>query len=108
VDGVPESVAEGVSGFCLPPTLDRKSYAGLGGSAARLPEWVYDPAQDVLAEPRAVSPEDLAGAVRRFAEEPGLYERMSAAGAERARAEFGIEAYARALDGVFRGVADRW
>jgi glycosyltransferase involved in cell wall biosynthesis len=62
VDGLPESVADGVTGRCIAPRLSLDDYAALGGGREGLPAIVYDPDRDVLATPRAVAPDALASA----------------------------------------------
>jgi glycosyltransferase involved in cell wall biosynthesis len=63
VDGLPEAVAPGISGRTIEPTLSLARYVELGGALEGLPQCVYDPAADALAEPRAIDPERLAAAV---------------------------------------------
>ncbi len=43
IDGLPEAVADGVSGYWVAPTLPLAEYAGLGGTHAGVPARVYDP-----------------------------------------------------------------
>src|SRR5690606_32676510 len=54
VDGLPEAVADGVSGRCVAPTLPASDYAELGSSLAGVPAQVYDPAADAMAPPRQI------------------------------------------------------
>jgi glycosyltransferase involved in cell wall biosynthesis len=106
VDGLVESVEPGVTGFCVPATLEMAEYEALGGHADVSVEFVYDPIEDGLREPGVPAPEKLAEAVNRLASDAGLYERMSAAAAQRAREQFGFERYVRELDEVFRAAAE--
>jgi glycosyltransferase involved in cell wall biosynthesis len=105
VDGLPESVVDGVTGFCVPARRTVAEYAELGGSAEDLAPYVYDPAEDALAEPRAADPGDLAEAVSRLAADAGFHERMSEAAARRAREMFGFDVYVRNLDKLFADLA---
>jgi glycosyltransferase involved in cell wall biosynthesis len=73
VDGLPESVEDGVSGRCIRPTLSLDDYVELGGALAGLPAVVYDPDSDTLTAPRAVAPEALASAVLEFCGAPERY-----------------------------------
>lgn len=79
VDGLPEAVADGVSGFCLLPTLPLAAYLELGGSLEGLPERVYAPDRDALAAPQAVDPVALARAVERVFGAANTFESLSAA-----------------------------
>jgi glycosyltransferase involved in cell wall biosynthesis len=77
VDGLPEAVANGVSGRCVVPTLSLAQYVELGGALHGLPEVVYDPDADALVTPRAVAPEALAAAVEELCGDARRYAAMS-------------------------------
>ena len=79
VDGLPEAVADGVSGFCLAPTLPLAAYVELGGSLDGLPQRVYVPDRDALAAPQAVDPVALARTVERVFGAASTFESLSAA-----------------------------
>jgi glycosyltransferase involved in cell wall biosynthesis len=79
VDGLAEAVAAGVSGATIQPTLPLARYVELGGALEGLPQCVYDPAADALAEPRAVDPERAAGAVAALFDDARGFENLSAA-----------------------------
>jgi glycosyltransferase involved in cell wall biosynthesis len=93
VDGMPEAIADGETGFCLRPTLDPGRIVALGGSEIRHIEAVYDPATDGLAPPRLVEPELIAAKVRLLAEHPGDYAAMSEAAHARVRDGFRFSDY---------------
>jgi glycosyltransferase involved in cell wall biosynthesis len=80
VDGLPEAVADGVSGYCVAPTLPLAEYFTLGGGAEGLPRLVYDPVSDTLGEPLVVDPAILARAVERLFRDAPTFEALSAAG----------------------------
>jgi glycosyltransferase involved in cell wall biosynthesis len=82
VDGLPEAVANGVSGQCVTPSLALRDYASFGGSLEGLPPLIYEPTRDALAEPRIVDPADLAAAVARLFGSAREYEEASAAASE--------------------------
>jgi glycosyltransferase involved in cell wall biosynthesis len=77
VDGLPEAVADGVSGYTLAPTLPLEAYVELGGSRSGLPERVYSPERDSLAPPQAVAPAALAAAVTRLFATADTFEALS-------------------------------
>lgn len=79
VDGLPEAVADGVSGRCVAPTLPLADYVGLGGSLAGIPRLVYDPRRDALVAPPLADPAALADAVEESFTDPLAYEALSAA-----------------------------
>ena len=79
VDGLPEAVADGVSGWCIVPTLPLKAYVELGGSLEGLPERVYAPGRDALVEPQAVDPTEMARAVERLFRDAPTFDSVSSA-----------------------------
>jgi len=105
VDGIPEVVTDGVTGYCLPPTLPAAEYPKYGGSVNGLPEFVYDPSSDELMEPKLVDPDMIADAVMELAGAPLRFEQMSEAAMKRISAEFDFTRYADDLDRIFAGVA---
>jgi glycosyltransferase involved in cell wall biosynthesis len=78
IDGLPEAVTDGVTGYCVAPSLPLADYARLGGAADGLPPLVYDPARDALVAPPLVAPDALARAVARLFSDAGAYESLSA------------------------------
>jgi glycosyltransferase involved in cell wall biosynthesis len=78
IDGLPEAVADGVSGYMVPPTLPLADYEGLGGARYGLPALVYDPTSDSLVAPPIVDPAALAGAVARLVSSAASFEALSA------------------------------
>jgi glycosyltransferase involved in cell wall biosynthesis len=79
IDGLPEAVANGVSGICVAPTLPLADYMKLGGGGDDIPKLVYDPQRDELVPPTILDPAALATAVMRLLEDPGAFESLSAA-----------------------------
>jgi glycosyltransferase involved in cell wall biosynthesis len=77
VDGLPEAVADGISGYTLPPTLPVDEYVALGGSRVGLPERVYSPERDALVSPGAVAPTAIAAAVARLFGAAATFEALS-------------------------------
>jgi glycosyltransferase involved in cell wall biosynthesis len=88
VDGLPEAVLHGVSGFCIPPQLPLGDYPALGGSMYDLPDVVYDPRSDALSPPRLVDPRHLADAVTELFSTRGSFVRLSRSAGEVVPREF--------------------
>ena len=107
VDGFPEIVLDGVTGFCVPPSLPQGAYDEMGGDSAGLPEWVYDPATDNLAHPRPADPARIAARICHLRERSGAYEQMSNAAHERATSHFALDKYVGALNKVTLDAASR-
>jgi len=82
VDGLPEVVLDGVSGYCVAPTLPLAEYFALGGARGGLPPQVYDPSRDALVDTPLVSPAALADAVARLFANAQVFERLSASASE--------------------------
>lgn len=104
VDGLPEAVADGVTGICVVPELSLADYRGLGGSLAGVPSRVYDPASDSLREPRAVAPARLAAAVRRLFADATSYEALSRGASEHVIATSDFRAHVAQVMGIVAAV----
>jgi glycosyltransferase involved in cell wall biosynthesis len=107
VDGLAESVAAGVTGRLVSPTLPLARYVELGGALDGLPQCVYDPPADALAEPRAVDPALLAAEVARVFEDPRRYEAQSAAASAHVLAQPGFKAHVGEVMTIIDAVAAR-
>jgi glycosyltransferase involved in cell wall biosynthesis len=107
VDGLPEAVAVGVSGWTIEPTLALERYVELGGALEGLPQCVYDPAADALAEPRAVDPEHLAAAVAALFDDASGYEALSASASAHVLAQPDFAAHVRDVMAVVDGFIGR-
>jgi glycosyltransferase involved in cell wall biosynthesis len=95
VDGLVESLEDGVTGRTVPPTLPLATYVELGGRLEGLPQCIYDPAADALGEPRAVDPAALAAAVEQIFAGARDYEALSAAASAHALARPSFAAHVR-------------
>ena len=77
VDGLPEAVIHGVSGYCIAPVLPLTEYSRLGGTLDGIPAYNYDPSTDSMCESRIVDPTELAAQVCRLFSTAESYERIS-------------------------------
>jgi len=77
IDGIPETIVEGVTGYSIPPSLNINQYIQMGGTNKGLPELVYDPDRDSLVPPKALNPEDLAEKIVLLLKNPDRYEKLS-------------------------------
>jgi glycosyltransferase involved in cell wall biosynthesis len=93
VDGLPEAVADGVSGYCLRPELPLADYVALGGRLTHMPARVYDPIEDALCETKAVDPDMLAAAVARLFSSATGYEAMTRSASEHVLREYRFDAH---------------
>jgi glycosyltransferase involved in cell wall biosynthesis len=82
IDGLPEAVADGITGVCVQPTLPLAAYEALGGSRHGLPALVYDPAEDSLVAPPIADPSALADAVERVFSSAAAFEALSASASD--------------------------
>ncbi|MBS61976.1 glycosyltransferase [Salinisphaera sp.] len=95
VDGLVEVIEHERTGLCIEPTLDAADYRALGGGDADLPPYVYDPARDTIAAPRALDPETLCRAIMQICNDDTRYARMSEAGLRAARERFVFDNHVR-------------
>jgi glycosyltransferase involved in cell wall biosynthesis len=100
VDGLPEVVADGVSGYTLQPTLSLETYVELGGSRSGLPERVYSPERDALVAPQAVAPAVLAAAVTRLFAATPTFEALSESATRHALAGASFAAHVSEVLGI--------
>jgi D-inositol-3-phosphate glycosyltransferase len=107
VDGLPEAVTEGVTGYCVQPSLPAAEYLGLGGRLENIPRRVYDPADDAMHETKIVDPAALAAAVSRLFANAETYERMSRSASEHVMDEYRFDAHVDKVMGLVRGFAER-
>ena len=101
VDGVPETILEGVTGYSIPPTLDIEEYIQMGGSSDGLPELVYNPDEDSLEPPKALNPEHLAEKLRFILQNPDLYEKLSQNAYNTAKERFSHEKHIKEIWKLF-------
>lgn len=103
VDGIPEAVVNGETGFCIQPNLSVDEYLQLTGKefGGKFPEVAYDPITDQLRPPLAPDPVKLAEAAQRLLGNPTLYEAMSQAAIDTVRTNFTFTSYFNALKTAF-------
>jgi glycosyltransferase involved in cell wall biosynthesis len=97
IDGLPEAVADGVTGYTVAPTLPLAEYEGLGGARYGLPALVYDPASDSLVATPIVDPSALAAAVARLLSSAASFEALSGRASEHV---LGAPSFARHVEDV--------
>jgi glycosyltransferase involved in cell wall biosynthesis len=107
VDGLPESVRAGVSGYCIEPTLPVTDYARLGGVLEGMPAYVYDPGSDALREPRLVDPVAAAAAIRALFSSERDYERICRSASAHVLREFSFDKHVDEVMHVVNGFALR-
>jgi len=101
VDGVPETILEGETGYSIPPTLDIAEYIEMGGTADGLPDLVYSPDEDSLVSPKALNPEHLAEKIMFIMQNPELYEELSQNAHNTAKERFSHEKHVKELWKLF-------
>jgi len=101
VDGLPETIEHGVTGYCITPTLDINDYIKMGGSRKGLPEYVYNPDEDSLVPPKALNPERLAEKLMFILQNPDLYEKLSQNAYNTAKERFSHEKHIKEIWKLF-------
>lgn len=107
VDGIPEVVVDGETGFCIRPELPGDSYEALGGGTIPRNQIAYDPDADGLVEARLVSPDALADAVLRVVRNQEAFRQMSARAHQVTAQRFDFAAYVARLNGLLLEFAAR-
>lgn len=106
INGTPEVVLDGRTGFTLPPRLPLTAYAEFGGTSLRnVAGECYDAASDSLKPAGLVSPDDIAERLLRLHNDCREYAAMSSAAALRAREVFGMDRYAEAMGRAMNDLA---
>lgn len=101
VDGLAESVQQGVSGLLIQPEVPTNDTTYLS-SQEGLPEVVFDPIHKALGQPKIPSPIAFAQAIVEIIQTKGLYERLSRGGIEQARAHAQFDSWCSSLLSIFR------
>ncbi|MDF2577453.1 MAG: glycosyltransferase family 1 protein [Chlamydiales bacterium] len=101
VDGLPEFVQQGKTGFCIEPTLPLKDIIGLGGSTKNVPRFVYNPLEDCLAAPKLVDPYHIAESILAVLKSPKDFEKLSKEGIDYSHTHFQFDQYVLQLEQVF-------
>ena len=101
IDGLPEAVADGISGYTVPPSQPLSDYQALGGGSTHdMPALVYDPARDILVPPSLVDPAALAAAVARVLSNAAEFERLSHAASQHVLRSFDFDRHVGDVLGV--------
>lgn len=95
VDGLPEVVLHGETGFCLEATLPLEDYPAFGGAMDDVPGLIYNPVSDRLEPPKLLDPRLIADAVAELVHHASQYETMSQAASLRARERFDHQRHAQ-------------
>lgn len=103
VDGLPEVVADRVTGVCVAPTADLARYQELGGVTGGLPPAVYAPARDAVETPRVCEPAALAEGVISVIEDAERFSGMSHAAIDHVAQCFDFDAH---VDDVMAAVRE--
>jgi glycosyltransferase involved in cell wall biosynthesis len=103
VDGLPEAVEAGVTGYCVAPTLPLADFTAMSGSCEGMPVAVYDTTADRVREPQVVDPVAAARAVQRIFATPADYARIGSAASAHVLREFRFDAY---VDAVMNAIED--
>ena len=94
VDGIPEVVEDGSTGFCISPSLPVEQYVCFGGETENLPRLVYNPVDDCIEAPKIVDPSILADRIETLCTESGMFERMSMEAVNIAKKKFNYSNHA--------------
>ncbi|WP_170575668.1 glycosyltransferase family 4 protein [Ruegeria atlantica] len=93
IDGHPETLPFVGAATLVEPELSLTEYAQLGSTNTKLPEYVYFPSQQLIAEPKALAPDTLADALSQVINSYTEHANTAFAAAEQVRRKFSIEKY---------------
>jgi len=103
IDGLPEVVKDGATGYCIPPELPLDYYRRFGGGLNKMPLYVYNPERDELETPKILNPERIADRVESIISSPENFQRMSVAASQTAFGKFNYRNHAQqVLDTLVR------
>ncbi|MCP9757723.1 glycosyltransferase [Aquitalea sp. S1-19] len=102
IDGYPEIVADGETGFCLKPSLSIEHYRNDTNASVEFSTEVYDPKHDTLVPTKLLNPKDVADVVNFLLKSSTLYDEMSRKAIKRARSGFFYNEYLRSMYSVLR------
>ncbi len=91
VDGLPETLTNGVTGCLVIPTQEPAEIPGVLDS--ELPAYVYNPSKDQISPPLAVNPNDMANALEELFADPDKLIRMSSSAASMVREHYHYDDY---------------
>lgn len=97
VDGIPEVVRDGITGWCLTPELGVETYAAMTGASTQFTKTVYDPQQDRIIDARLLDPAAIATAISALQSDPARYAACSAAAILQVNQGFGFVQYQERL-----------
>ena len=105
VDGLAESVQEGISGFLVDPTEPIKKGEVIS-SLHGLPDLVYNPKTKSLCEPKIPKSSEFASCVHTLVSTDGLYETISQGGLQVAKQRSDFSKYCQDLLAIFHHEVD--
>ncbi len=104
VDGCPDIIDHGKTGFCINPTLPLSDYPSLGGSLSGLPKCIYNPSTDALSDPLLPDPVRMAEVIKSLVDAPDTYHEVSRQGIDVGKSRFKFSHYVKGLDQALREV----
>ena len=97
VDGLPEVIIQGKTGYFIEPTLEIEGYLEFAAQKNNIPGLVYYPQKNKLNRPKALDPGKIASVIAQMISDPGKITRMSNDAAVLIREKFNFEKYVRNL-----------
>ncbi|MFO7726855.1 MAG: glycosyltransferase, partial [Desulfonatronovibrio sp.] len=102
VDGLPEVVLDGRTGFVITPSWDIDEYLQYTAEKGNMPDRVFFPHLNGLAPPLALQPEHIALKAAQLLKDEKLFSRMSRNAVQFITENFQFEDYIRKINSVFR------
>ncbi|QKT03223.1 glycosyltransferase family 4 protein [Ectothiorhodospiraceae bacterium 2226] len=105
IDGLPETLLEGRTGYTVPATLSPSEFPEYRDGRWLGERLTYDPEKDRLMQPRLPAPEAFADYVMKLIDSPTLFAKMSDAASKHAAERSDFARYSSNLVAAFRAVA---
>ena len=104
VDGIPEVVQDGHTGFCIQPSLPIESYGSFGSTTAGLPKLTYNPVTDSLGAPKLVDPAILADRIQKLYSDSEIFENMSRESVTVTKKKFSFDSQAACIENFLQNI----
>lgn len=93
VDGLPEIILHGKTGYAVEPVWRSEDYLEFVSNRQDMPELVFSPQANTLVSPKALAPKDIADAVLKVIQNPDRYRDMSRQAIEFALSSYNFDKY---------------
>lgn len=102
VDGLPEVVIHGETGYCLEANQELVEYKKLCSSLDGIPKKIYSPKMNCLSDPKALDPIEIANLIETIDSQSPEHLKMCQNAQERAKNNFSFSEYVSQLEDLIK------